>query len=117
MEAAKKEAEQIMTLENELEKAKEQTQMYSEAMDNLQAEYETLEQENIELRKQVSMKEDKRRSIPMMKQGAFDDESTAEATMLTADNLNEIADMQTHVSMSRPCKIAAATVSLTLSSS
>ncbi|KAI7878238.1 hypothetical protein K492DRAFT_133006 [Lichtheimia hyalospora FSU 10163] len=97
MEAAKKEAEQIMTLENDLEKAKAQTQMYSEAVDNLQIEYETLEQENIELRKQVSMKEDKRRSIPMMKPGAFDDESTAEATMLTEDNLNEIADMQTHM--------------------
>ncbi|KAI9303761.1 dynein associated protein-domain-containing protein [Cunninghamella echinulata] len=63
MEFAKKEAEQISQLEDALEKANNQEQMYIEAMDNLQAEFDVLEQENNQLKKEVAKKEEKRQSL------------------------------------------------------
>lgn len=65
MENAKKDAEQIHMLEEELDKAQAQAQMYSEAMENLQAEYEALEQENIQLKRAMAARnENKRSSMP-----------------------------------------------------
>ncbi|ORZ17984.1 dynein associated protein-domain-containing protein [Absidia repens] len=63
MEFAKKESEQISQLERALEKAHDQEQMYAEAMDSLQAEYDLLEQENIQLKKQAAKKEENRQSL------------------------------------------------------
>ncbi|KAI9323317.1 dynein associated protein-domain-containing protein [Dichotomocladium elegans] len=97
MDAAKKEAEQIMTLEENLEKARAQTQMYSEAMENLQAEYEGLEQENLELKKLVSVsKEDKRKSLNA-KPRAFDDEATTDSVAFSSVNSQELVNMHSQM--------------------
>lgn len=65
MEVARKEVENVHLLEDNLEKAKAQTQMYSEAMENLQTEYEALERENAQLKKSLAaQKEEKRFSYP-----------------------------------------------------
>ncbi|ORZ00325.1 dynein associated protein-domain-containing protein [Syncephalastrum racemosum] len=81
METAKKEAEQMSQLEVDLQKTREQAQMYSEAMDNLQAEYEALEQENIELKKAAAAAQsDKRVSIPKTPVGFSFNESTEPET-------------------------------------
>ncbi|KAI8329056.1 dynein associated protein-domain-containing protein [Chlamydoabsidia padenii] len=58
METAKKQAEQIVILEENLQKSQSQEQMYSEAMENLQAEYDSLERENGQLKKAMSVKEE-----------------------------------------------------------
>ncbi|KAI8993123.1 dynein associated protein-domain-containing protein [Pilobolus umbonatus] len=63
MDSAKKEVEQIKTLEDDLEKSINQEQMYAEAMENLQNEYDTLEAENIQLKKEASKREEKRQSL------------------------------------------------------
>ncbi|KAI9032609.1 dynein associated protein-domain-containing protein [Phycomyces nitens] len=70
MEAVKKQAEQISSLEETLEKVQAQETMYAEAVDNLQAEYDALEQENAQLKKAVAKKEEKRLSLP--KKAEFD---------------------------------------------
>jgi dynactin 1 len=58
METAKKQAEQIVVLEDNLQKSQSQEQMYAEAMENLQAEYDSLERENGKLKMAVSVKEE-----------------------------------------------------------
>ncbi|CAO0794338.1 unnamed protein product [Mucor circinelloides] len=63
MEVAKKEMEQIKSLEDDLEKSMNQEQMYAEAMENLQNEYDQLELENNQLKKEASKREEKRQSI------------------------------------------------------
>lgn len=63
MEVAKKEMEQIKSLEDDLEKSMNQEQMYAEAMENLQNEYDQLEMENNQLKKEASKREEKRQSI------------------------------------------------------
>jgi dynactin 1 len=63
MEVAKKEVEQIKSLEEDLEKSLNQEQMYAEAMENLQNEYDALELENNQLKKEASKREEKRQSI------------------------------------------------------
>jgi dynactin 1 len=63
MEAAKKEAEQIKSLQADLNKSVQQEQMYAEAVENLQAEYDTLEAENNALKKDAAKREEKRQSI------------------------------------------------------
>jgi dynactin 1 len=63
MEVAKKEVEQIKSLEEDLEKSLNQEQMYAEAMENLQNEYDALETENIQLKKEASKREEKRQSL------------------------------------------------------
>ncbi|KAG0172688.1 hypothetical protein DFQ28_009666 [Apophysomyces sp. BC1034] len=62
MEIARKEADQVGSLEESLQKAQEQEQIYAEAMENLQLEYNTLQQKNAELRISVNKKEEKRLS-------------------------------------------------------
>ncbi|CEG82120.1 Putative Dynactin 1 [Rhizopus microsporus] len=62
METVKKQAEQIQILEETLAKSQQQEQMYSEAIDNLQAEYDNLEQEHTKLKKEIAQKEEKRLS-------------------------------------------------------
>ncbi|KAI9276978.1 hypothetical protein BDA99DRAFT_123585 [Phascolomyces articulosus] len=100
MEAAKKDTEQFLALEESLEKAKAQTQMYSEAMENLQTEYEGLEQENIQLKKAAAaQKEDKRLSMPR-KPSAFEGNSVVEEDTVTLGDLSdaaEYADMHHHM--------------------
>ncbi|KAI7898739.1 dynein associated protein-domain-containing protein [Cokeromyces recurvatus] len=60
MEIVKKQAEQINSLEETLSKVQGQEQMYAEAMENLQIEYDALEQENTELKKNALKNEEKR---------------------------------------------------------
>ncbi|ORZ19319.1 dynein associated protein-domain-containing protein [Absidia repens] len=61
-EAAKKQAEQIVVLEETLQKSQSQEQIYSEALENLKAEYGVLQQENGELKKAASIKEEANQS-------------------------------------------------------
>ncbi|CEG77110.1 hypothetical protein RMATCC62417_11909 [Rhizopus microsporus] len=70
METAKKELEHVKTLEEDLEKSLNQEQMYVEAMENLQAEYDALEAENNMLKKEASKREEKRQS--MLRKANFD---------------------------------------------
>lgn len=63
MESAKKQGEQIAELESGLSKSQSQMQMYAEAMENLQAEYDTLEQENIQLKKAAAKRNEKQSSV------------------------------------------------------
>lgn len=63
MEIAKKEVEHIKSLEEALEKSSNQEQMYAEAVENLQAEYDILEAENNMLKKEANKREEKRQSI------------------------------------------------------
>ncbi|KAG5644147.1 hypothetical protein DXG03_009041 [Asterophora parasitica] len=50
MEAAKKQADTIVDLESELSKARKQERAYEEAMEQLQADLDTLEQDNAKLK-------------------------------------------------------------------
>jgi dynactin 1 len=53
LEATRKQADQIIELENDLTKAKKQEKVYSDAIEQLQAEQDALEGENARLRKGV----------------------------------------------------------------
>lgn len=50
MEAAKKQADAIVDLESELSKARKQERSYEEAMEQLQADLDVLEQDNVKLK-------------------------------------------------------------------
>jgi dynactin 1 len=50
MEAAKKQADMILNLEGELSKARKQERAYEEAMEQLQADLDALEQDNAKLK-------------------------------------------------------------------
>lgn len=50
MEAVKKQADAITDLENELSKARKQERAYEEAMEQLQADLDALEQDNAKLK-------------------------------------------------------------------
>lgn len=50
LEAVKKQADAIVELENELSKARKQERAYEEAMEQLQADLDTLEQDNAKLK-------------------------------------------------------------------
>lgn len=50
MEAAKKQADTIIDLENELSKVRKQERAYEEAMEQLQTDLDTLEQDNAKLK-------------------------------------------------------------------
>ncbi|KAI8647403.1 dynein associated protein-domain-containing protein [Parasitella parasitica] len=63
IEVAKKEMARIKSLEDDLDKSLNQEQMYVEAMENLQNEYDQLEIENSQLKKEASKREEKRQSI------------------------------------------------------
>ncbi|KAI8061430.1 dynein associated protein-domain-containing protein [Gongronella butleri] len=58
MENVKKQADQIAVLEKELQRSQSQEAMYTEAMDNLQAEYDALEQEHVALKAALAKKEE-----------------------------------------------------------
>lgn len=60
MEASKKQADSIVDLENELMKARKQERAYEEAMEQLQADLDALEQDNAKLKTAVSTTESKR---------------------------------------------------------
>jgi dynactin 1 len=51
LEATRKQADQILELENDITKAKKQEKVYSDAIEQLQAEQDALEAENAKLRK------------------------------------------------------------------
>lgn len=61
MIAAKKQADQIASLEDTLQKTQAQEQMYAEALDNLQAEYDALQQETVELKKRAAVSQEEQR--------------------------------------------------------
>lgn len=63
MEIAKREVEHIKSLEEALDKSSNQEQMYAEAVENLQSEYDILEVENNTLKKEANKREEKRQSI------------------------------------------------------
>lgn len=60
MEASKKQGDAIVDLENELMKARKQERAYEEAMEQLQADLDALEQDNAKLKTAVSTTESKR---------------------------------------------------------
>lgn len=62
METVKKQADQAN--EEILTKTRSQEQMYAEALENLQTEFDALEQENLALKKNAAKKEEKRLSVP-----------------------------------------------------
>lgn len=85
METVKKQADQITVLEETLTKTQAQEQMYAEAMENLQTEYDALEQENTQLKKNAAKKEEKRLSAP--KKADFDMMEDS-SSILEMDNTN-----------------------------
>ncbi|KAI8375957.1 dynein associated protein-domain-containing protein [Radiomyces spectabilis] len=89
METVKKQAVQITQLEENLHKAQTQEQMYAEAMENLQAEYDALEQENIELKKTAVQTEEKTQSAP--KKSEFD-VLEGEASSSDTSNYHEVTN-------------------------
>jgi dynactin 1 len=88
METVKKQADQIVILEETLQKTQDQEQMYAEAMENLQAEYDALEQENIKLKKSVSKKEEKRISLPKKSEFSLNESVALEIESI---NTNEVS--------------------------
>jgi dynactin 1 len=62
IEAAKKQADAIATLETELSKARKQERAYEEAMEQLQADLDSLEQDNAKLKAMNSNPERQGRS-------------------------------------------------------
>jgi dynactin 1 len=89
METVKKQADQITILEETLSKSQAQEQMYAEAIENLQAEYDTLEQENTLLKKNAAKKEEKRLSTP--KKAEFDLLEDTPTIMQENVNMSEIS--------------------------
>ena len=59
MEAVKKQADMIVDLENELSKARRQERAYEEAMEQLQADLDSLEQDNAKLKAMTAGQEQK----------------------------------------------------------
>lgn len=87
METVKKQADQAM--EETLTKTQAQEKMYTEAVENLQAEYDALEQENIQLKKNAAKKEEKRLSAP--KKAEFDMmEETTSTLEMDSTNIHEM---------------------------
>lgn len=70
MEIAKREIEHVKSLEEALEKTTNQEQMYAEALENLQSEYDILEVENNTLKKEANKRNEKRQS--MLRKANFD---------------------------------------------
>ncbi|CAO3607813.1 unnamed protein product [Mucor hiemalis] len=86
METVKKQADQISILEETLTKTQTQEQMYAEAVENLQAEYDALEQENLLLKKNAAKKEEKRLSVP--KKTEYDLSEDGATLVLENENIN-----------------------------
>lgn len=89
METVKKQADQIILLEETLNKSQTQEQMYAEAMENLQTEYDALEQENLLLKKNAAKKEEKRLSTP--KKTEFDLLEDTSASIQENTNMFEMS--------------------------
>lgn len=70
MEIAKREIEHVKSLEEALDKTTNQEQMYAEALENLQSEYDILEAENNTLKKEANKRNEKRQS--MLRKANFD---------------------------------------------
>jgi chromosome segregation ATPase len=83
MEGAKKQGEQIAELESGLSKSQSQMQMYAEAMENLQAEYDTLEQENIQLKKAAAKRNEKQSSASKSSEYAEGNANNSEELVTT----------------------------------
>lgn len=91
MEVAKKEMEQIKTLEEDLEKSMKQEHMYVEALENLQNEYDILETENNQLKKEASKREEKRQSL--IKKANFDLAAESEDGLTIQEMTGEYDDL------------------------
>lgn len=65
MEAAKKQADAIVDLESELSKARKQERSYEEAMEQLQADLDVLEQDNVKLKALAANSERQRTSFSL----------------------------------------------------
>lgn len=84
METVKKQADQAN--EEILTKTQSQEQMYAEALENLQTEFDALEQENLALKKNAAKKEEKRLSVP--KKTEYDLLEDGSALLLENENVN-----------------------------
>ena len=61
LETVKKQADTITDLENELSNARKQKRVYEEAMEQLQADLDTLEQDNAKLKTMTNVQEPQRK--------------------------------------------------------
>ncbi|KAG8957368.1 hypothetical protein FRC03_010211 [Tulasnella sp. 419] len=82
METVKKQADVITDLENQLSKASKQEKAYEEAMDQLQADLDKLEQENIRLKQTASAPDRSVVGAPIADGGVQPIESTIETSLL-----------------------------------
>ncbi|KAG1452813.1 hypothetical protein G6F56_007725 [Rhizopus delemar] len=86
MEIVKKQTEQIQSLEEKLSKTQQQEQEKADSIEKLKSEYETLEKEHADLKKEIVQKEEKRLS------------ATKKAEMFLEDNsLLSLEDKNTNV--------------------
>lgn len=91
MAIVKKQTEQIASLEESLQKSQAQEHMYAEAIENLQAEYDALEQENARLKKAAAQKEEQRQAAPPKQPEYEAPEDGATKTAEAVGNCNEVA--------------------------
>lgn len=84
MDTVKKQADQAN--EEILTKTRSQEQMYAEALENLQTEYDALEQDNLLLKKNAAKKEEKRLSVP--KKTEYDLLEDGSTLVLENENMN-----------------------------
>lgn len=63
METAKKEVEHIKSLEEALDKSSDREQIYAEAVESIQSDYDVLKAENNALKNEANKREEKRQSI------------------------------------------------------
>lgn len=71
LEATRKQADQIIELENDVAKAKKQEKVYSDAIEQLQAEQDSLEAENAKLRQGQGVDAKAQTSNPLILGEAF----------------------------------------------
>jgi len=88
MEAARKQADTIGDLENELSKARKQERAYEEAMEQLQADLDTFEQDNAKLKALVAGSERQGVFVYMGSIEHFDDLSCSAAGTQPVDSEN-----------------------------
>ncbi|KAF7727233.1 hypothetical protein EC973_007846 [Apophysomyces ossiformis] len=93
METVKKQADQISNLEEDLRKAQSQQQVYSEALENLQTEYNALQNQHNQLKKTATKKEEKRLSAP--KKSDFELPETTEEKGEPSDYRELVCQLET----------------------
>jgi dynactin 1 len=68
LEATRKQADMILELENDVAKAKKQEKVYEDAIEQMQAELDALEGENVKARTGTGHASDRQRELPLSKQ-------------------------------------------------